>query len=356
MFFSMHPGFPTVCVSSTSWAIAGPMTRCNWKISPMNNWKLPCQKELMFFGSKVGFSMLGSNQLTLEDAEIPFLNHTIIMSLWYCRWFSVDHVGENATLKRRIMVACPRHIHAFHVCFCLGYKVLNLIWSRYWQKIFKFRHCRKPHNWLWWANNMPPLAGCWQLGVVGSQGRRKCSGQSTDFGSLSHDMLDTEVTPNFDSWYLALLQNCTKWGTPNIPNRNSSCYGLQWILRHQAYFVTPSFAKQRKFQISNMYLLVFSVFSGHEKWMKHPKNHTTSCYVFAVLFWCSKGTSFPQLPQNYPHGKWKQRQCHTSKWQTEATNCQGCQGDLHLWNSWCSSWHGTTWLTWLGGKSGCRSW
>lgn len=23
---------------------------------------------------------------------------------------------------------------------------------------------------------------------------------------------------------------------------------------------------------------------------------------------------FPQLPQNYPHGKWKQRQCHTSKW------------------------------------------
>ena len=29
MLFSMHPTCPTVCVSSTSWAIAGPMARCN---------------------------------------------------------------------------------------------------------------------------------------------------------------------------------------------------------------------------------------------------------------------------------------------------------------------------------------
>ena len=172
----------------------------------------------------------------------------------HCRWFSVDHVGENDKFSKTNHGGLSK-THPCLLCLflpgdILGCKVLNLIRWRYWRKIFKFKHCRKLHNWIGWANNMPPLAGCWQLGLVGSQGWWKCSGQSTDPGSLSDNMLDTEVTPNLDSWYLPLLQNCSKWGPPNITNRNSLCYGLEWILMHQGYFVTYPFCSTA--QVSNI--------------------------------------------------------------------------------------------------------
>ncbi len=177
----MHPACLTVCGSSTGHCRSNGKVQLKDISDEQLEAALPKGTDVLWLQ---GGPCSAPTSWPWKMEKYLFLSQEYIVQ-WYCRWFCADHVGENGKIKIRIMVGCPRHIHACHVCFymflsrhILGYKLLNLSRSesRYWQKIFKFRYCRKPESWLRWANNMPPLAGCWQLGVVGSQGWRKCSG------------------------------------------------------------------------------------------------------------------------------------------------------------------------------------